>query len=73
MMKRGVIGILLSAAIALFPVSNIYATENDTYISQTAKDACAEYGKEYNICPELLQAIIERESSGKNNAVWGGM
>lgn len=30
---------------------------------------CEEIGAKYNICPELLEAIIERESSGNPNAV----
>lgn len=42
--------------------------ENDTYISETAYEACVEYGEQYNICPELLMAIIERESAGKPDA-----
>lgn len=39
--------------------------ENDTFISETAYETCVEYGEQYNICPELLMAIIERESAGK--------
>lgn len=42
--------------------------ENDTYISETAYEACIEYGEQYNICPELLMAIIERESAGQPDA-----
>lgn len=42
-------------------------TENsDTYLSEEVKDACVKYGKEYGICPELLMAIIEKESSGRH-------
>lgn len=44
----------------------------DTYISETAKGACIEYGEEYNISPELLMAMIETESSGKPDAENGG-
>ena len=40
----------------------------DTWISKSAQDACVDYGKEYCICPELLMAIIETESSGDPKA-----
>lgn len=39
-----------------------------TWISKTAQRACVDYGNEYCICPELLMAIIETESSGDPNA-----
>lgn len=45
--------------------------EADTWISEEAQDACIEIGKQYGICPELLMAIIEHESSGKADAVNG--
>ena len=40
------------------------AETEDTYISNTATEACIEYGSKYDICPELLMAIIEKESRG---------
>lgn len=40
----------------------------DTWISKTAQKACVDYGNEYCICPELLMAIIETESSGDPKA-----
>lgn len=40
----------------------------DTWISKTAQKACVDYGNEYFICPELLMAIIETESSGDSRA-----
>lgn len=43
----------------------------DTYISTEAQRACADYGKQYGICPELLMAIIEVESAGKPYATNG--
>lgn len=58
--------LILTFILLLFPM-NVYANE-DTYISDTAYNACAHYGEEYNICPELLMAIIERESSGQADA-----
>lgn len=43
-----------------------------TYISEDAQEACVKYGEEYGICPELLMAMIERESSGRPDAESGG-
>lgn len=43
-------------------------TSADTWISKTAQKACVDYGNEYCICPELLMAIIETESSGDPKA-----
>ena len=41
-----------------------YAAElEDTYISQYQRDLCIYYGIEYGICPEMLMALIEVESS----------
>ena len=50
----------------LLPVK-VYACE-DTYISDTAYDACIRYGEEYSICPEFLMAAVESESSGQADA-----
>ena len=41
---------------------------HDTWISNAAQKACVDYGNEYGICPELIMAIIETESSGNPNA-----
>lgn len=50
----------------------LYAAElEDTYISQYQRDLCIYYGIEYGICPELLMALIEVESSGRQSAVNG--
>ena len=63
----------------------VKAGSNDTWIPQSQIDLCESLGAEYGICPELLEAIIEKESSGKmeakngscygicqiNGAVWG--
>lgn len=43
-----------------------------TYISEDAQEVCVKYGEEYGICPELLMAMIERESSGRPDAESGG-
>ena len=44
------------------------SAENDTWISEEAQQQCITYGEEYGICPELLMAIIEQESSGQADA-----
>ena len=43
----------------------------DTCISETAQQACIEYGEQYGICPELLMAIIETESRGQADVIGG--
>ena len=59
-------------AMSLIVASNITLTVNaqpqDTYLSEEIQGYCVEIGKEYGICPELLMAIIERESMGKEDA-----
>lgn len=40
----------------------------DTYISKEYQRYCMEIGSMYNICPELLMAMIEQESSGEKGA-----
>lgn len=45
------------------------AWAEDTYIPEEYQRYCIEIGKIYNICPELLMAMIEQESSGHKGAV----
>lgn len=47
------------------------AKNADTWISEDSKKYCEEIGKAYSICPELLEAIMESESSGNTMAVNG--
>ena len=42
-----------------------------THISVEAQVSCYEYGEMYDICPELLMAMIEAESSGNPKAANG--
>lgn len=56
------VGLLASTPLVL------NAQGKETIISGEAYEACVEYGEEYGICPELLMAIIERESRGKPDA-----
>lgn len=64
--------ILISAVLVVAIVSQIgivTASNNDTYLTEEIQQTCIKYGTEYGICPELLMAIIERESSGRSDAV----
>ena len=40
----------------------------DTWIPYEQQEICEDVGAEYGVCPELLEAIIEHESSGKTYA-----
>lgn len=46
----------------------VTAKENDTYIKHQYQEYCKIIGAKYDVCPELLMAIIEAESSGKADA-----
>lgn len=50
---------------------SLKACDGDAFISDTAKESCIKYGEEYGICPEILMAMIEIESSGNPAAVNG--
>ena len=43
--------------------------EGDTYIDPTYIRYCREIGEEHHIAPELLEALIETESSGRADVV----
>lgn len=64
---------LLSVCVSsLFMMQSISAQEiTDANISRQAHDACVMFANEYCICPELVMAIIERESTGNPNATNG--
>lgn len=47
-------------------VSN--GASDDTYIDEEYHEYCVEIGEMYCVCPELLMAIIEAESSGQADA-----
>lgn len=48
-----------------FPLN---AGNADTFVPAEYVTYCEEIGKQYGICPELLEAIMESESSGNSNA-----
>lgn len=66
-----VLAVFLPIIIAFSMQQTAYAEDNDTCISETAYEACVEYGEQYNISPELLMAIIERESCGQADVIGG--
>lgn len=67
-MKRNILMFLLPIVIAFLTIANVGASNHDTYLSEEVQDICVKYGEEYCICPELLMAIVETESSGKQYA-----
>lgn len=70
-MKKILIAFLPIVMAVIIPTTSI-AQDGDAYISETAYEACIKYGEEYDICPELIMAIIERESGGRADAENGG-
>lgn len=68
MNKHKMLIAILSIIIAFFVTLKVYADTEDTFLSDAAIEACEKYGEEYGICPELLMAIAEAESSGNPNA-----
>lgn len=59
--------------IALLLIMSITAKAGakDTWIPESQIQLCEQLGGEYGIQPELLEALIERESSGKMSATNG--
>ena len=63
---------MFATTIAVSMISTkVEATTNDTYVSKDIQSIVEEISVEYNVCPELILAIIEQESSGNQNAVNG--
>ena len=68
MKKLKMLAIALAASLVL-PKSVMAKEEIEpTHISVEAQVSCYEYGEMYDICPELLMAMIEAESSGNPKA-----
>lgn len=59
-------GLVLAAAMMI--TSTVKAGTAASYIDAEYIQYCEEIGKEYGICPYLLVALIERESSGDPTA-----
>ena len=68
MKKSKMLAIALAASLVM-PQSVMAKEEIEpTHISVEAQVSCYEYGEMYDICPELLMAMIEAESSGNPKA-----
>lgn len=71
-MKAKIMTVFLPIIIAFQITNRVEAEQIDTCISETAQEACIEYGEEYAICPSLIIAMIETESCGQADAENGG-
>ena len=62
------VSILFLFVFFVFLISSYAVTASeyyeDTYLSKEIQGYCVEIGEMYGVCPELLMAMIERESSG---------
>lgn len=58
--------IMVLTIFLLFPLTA--QGKEQTYLDYKIVESCLRYGEEYNICPELLIAIIEAESRGEQYA-----
>lgn len=67
-MKRIVLSCILSACLILANPFTATSAGNETYLSEEIQGYCVEIGEMYGICPELLMAMVEKESSGNPKA-----
>lgn len=65
-MRKILITLLATLAIAFLICGEAYAVEpaRETWIGDDLVDLCEELGMAHNVSPELLEAVIESESSG---------
>ncbi len=69
MRKREIFSVLIFTMVICFATQiKADAQDADTFISEECQSYCEEVGAEYGICPELLEAIMEAESSGDETA-----
>lgn len=59
---------LMCSAFMMFPSMEVNAQSSEFTLSDEIIGYCEDVGQEYCIAPELLMAIIERESMGKADA-----
>ncbi len=62
--RRKALFVILITALLLTAQLRPQAESADTFISKECVSYCEEIGGQYGICPELLEAIMESESSG---------
>lgn len=66
--KKGVLFVSVILLLCLIVQFQLQAEGADTFISAECAAYCEEIGMQYGICPELLEAIMESESSGNPKA-----
>ena len=67
-MKKIIIAIIAFVLIFSLCATVSNGVSADTYIDKKYQEYCVEIGEIYGICPELLMAMIEAESSGNPKA-----
>lgn len=61
----------LFSALVTHAATVVIEDVQDTWIPEEQQEFCRKIGAMYGICPELLEAMIEKESSGRPDAVNG--
>lgn len=69
---KNVIKVFLPIIMWSFVEFTSVAQPAGSYIPEEIQNVCVKYGEEYGICPELLMAMVEKESSGRPDAENGG-
>lgn len=70
-MKKYIMAVIAFVVTFILCTITSKGVEADTYIDEKYQSYCVEIGEKYCICPELLMAMIEAESSGNPNATNG--
>lgn len=71
-MRRNIIFAVIAFVITFAMCSMAaYCVAADTYIKDEYQEYCIEIGEKCGICPELLMAMVESESSGNASATNG--
>jgi len=66
--KKMILLITVAIILAIIPTIRLSAGDRECILSEEVQGYCEEIGEMYGICPELLMAIIEAESSGNQYA-----
>ena len=67
-MKKIALLIVAVLIAVIIPTIRLSAGDRECVLSEDVQGYCQEIGEMYGICPELLMAIIEAESSGNQYA-----